>query len=123
MSSSGGNTFSADLIHQNGSVVLRLTGELDLATAPALHQAVTDLVSPHLGALVLDVEKLSFVDVIGLRAMEHARRAIVAGRGEFRLRGAADWTRRVIRLAGFDGLEDAVEPVRPDPTGETPVLA
>jgi anti-sigma B factor antagonist len=119
---SSGSVFSADVVHQNGSVVLRLTGELDIATAPVLRKAVNELVSPHLRALVLDVEELSFVDVIGLRALEDARQAITAVHGELRLRAVNDWTLRVIQLVGFDDLEDAVE-AAPDPTGETPVPA
>jgi anti-sigma B factor antagonist len=121
--SSGGSIFSTDVVHQNGSVVLRLTGELDIATAPVLRKAVNDLVSPHLRALIVEVDELSFVDVVGLRALEGARCAVAAARGEFRLRAASNQTRRVIQLLGFGGLEDAVEPITSDPTGESPLVA
>jgi anti-anti-sigma factor len=121
--SSGGSVFSADVVHQNGSVVLRITGELDIASARVLRKAVNDLVSPHLRALVVEVEELSFVDVVGLRALEQARCAVTAVHGEFRLRAVSNRMRQVIRLVGFGGLEDAVEPVTADPTGEPSVVA
>jgi anti-sigma B factor antagonist len=121
--SSGGSIFSADVVHQNGSVVLRLTGELDIATAPVLRKAVDALVSPYLRALILDVEELSFVDVVGLRTLEQACRAVTAVHGEFRLRSVGPFTLKLIHLVGFGCLEDAVEPVVTDPSGETPVLA
>jgi anti-sigma B factor antagonist len=121
--SSRGSIFSTDVVHQNGSVVLRLAGELDIATAPVLRKAVNALTSPHLRALVLEVQDLSFVDVVGLRALEQARCAVTAVGGDFRLRAVSNQTRRLIRLVGFGGLEDALEPVTADPTGETPLVA
>ena len=47
--------FFANVVHEDGSLVLALTGELDIATAPALRRTVADLLSPHLRAVTLDL--------------------------------------------------------------------
>ena len=48
---------------------LRLTGELDLATAPALEQAVRGALEAGAERLVLDLANLTFVDSSGLRLL------------------------------------------------------
>jgi anti-anti-sigma factor len=77
-----------DAVREQDRVVLRLSGELDLASAPILVRALED---PEIGAaalLLLDLDELQFVDSSGLRvillAHEHARErgqdfAITAG--------------------------------------------
>ncbi|MFD9622347.1 STAS domain-containing protein [Streptomyces virginiae] len=51
------------------TVLLRLAGELDLATAPLAHQAVTTALSGRPRALCLDLTGLTFCDGTGLRAL------------------------------------------------------
>ncbi|MFD9467522.1 STAS domain-containing protein [Streptomyces sp. NPDC060027] len=51
------------------TVLLRLTGELDLATAPLLHQALTTALAGHPRTLCLDLTSLTFCDGTGLRAL------------------------------------------------------
>ena len=41
----------ADVVHEDGSVVLALRGELDLATVPVLVHAVDEVLAPHLRAV------------------------------------------------------------------------
>ncbi|MFD3536877.1 STAS domain-containing protein [Streptomyces sp. NPDC058661] len=51
------------------TVELRLTGELDLATAPLLHAAATTALSTHPRRLHLNLTGLTFCDHTGLRAL------------------------------------------------------
>ncbi len=101
--------FSAHIVYLDGSAVLRLVGELDLATVPVLRESVDNVVGPHLRALVVDLSDLTFVDVKGLRALFDARQTATAAGAEFELRSPTDWTLEVIRLVGLPGFEDAVE--------------
>ena len=96
--------FSANIVHEDGSVVLALRGELDFATAPVLRRSVDELLSPHLKAVTLDLGELTFVDVVGLRALVHVKESAAGVGAEFRLCSVSDFTLRVIRLARFDGL-------------------
>jgi anti-sigma B factor antagonist len=104
--------FSATVSHENGHLLLRLAGELDVATAPALQQAVSELVGPQLRDLTLDLEALSFVSVAGLRAFCGAREAADSVGAAFSLRAVSDGTLRVIRLADFEVLQNCIAPSR-----------
>ena len=103
--------FSANALHQDGSLVLALTGELDIATAPVLHRAVDELLSPHLKAVTLDLAELSFVDVVGLRALVDVKRHVGDAGAAFRLCSVNDSTQRVMQLARFDELQVASIPI------------
>jgi anti-sigma B factor antagonist len=63
---------------RDGSVVLRLRGELDLASADTVAQRL-DALAEAGEAVVLDVDHLSFMDSSGLRvvlqAAEHRRKS------------------------------------------------
>jgi anti-sigma B factor antagonist len=50
-------------------VVLRLDGELDLASVPTLEDAVENATLEDTAALVLDLRGLEFIDSTGLRAI------------------------------------------------------
>ncbi|MGW7200857.1 STAS domain-containing protein [Streptomyces chryseus] len=58
--------------HWHGNtVLLRLTGELDLATAPLMHRAATTALARRPQTLYLDLTGLTFCDGTGLRALNH----------------------------------------------------
>ena len=101
--------FSANIVHEDGSVVLALRGELDIATVPVLRRAVDDLLGPHLNAVTIDMANLTFVDVTGLRVLVHIKETAGELHAEFRLRSVSDLTRRVIGLTGFYELQDIVD--------------
>jgi anti-sigma B factor antagonist len=50
-------------------VVLRLDGELDLASVPTLERAVQDATFERTAEIVLDLRGLEFIDSTGLRAI------------------------------------------------------
>jgi len=58
------------------ATVIRLVGELDLATAPEVLAAVQSAVAEDGdGRLVLDMREVSFIDSTGVRALLEASRA------------------------------------------------
>ena len=68
------DTFRCTLFERNGRAVVVLRGELDLATAPDLHTALTELQEAGQDVAV-DLRELAFMDSTGLRALvaAHAR--------------------------------------------------
>ena len=85
----------------DGSLVLQLTGELDVASAGVLQSYVSRL-RPLESRLTLDVSRLSFVDSSGLRALVTARRAAVEDTGQpVFLIGATDMLRKLLTIAGL----------------------
>jgi len=102
---------SALVTHLDGSVLVALAGELDIATSPQLRAVVAETVSPHLRHARLDVGGLTFVDVVGLRALVDAQQMVTAAGADFQLLSVNDFTLKVIRLAGFTELAGATESV------------
>ncbi len=113
---SHGSALSAATVHEHGSLLLRLAGELDVATALTLRTVVADLVQPELRDVTVDLNSVTFVDVAGVRTLLEAQRAATAAGATFRLSGVNGSTRRIIQLTDHPVLADAIED---PPTGRT----
>ena len=53
----------------NGTPVVSVMGEVDLATAPALEQTLLDATETGTGDVIVDLSGCSFLDSAGLRAL------------------------------------------------------
>ena len=80
---------------------IRLTGELDMSTAPDLDEALKTAVDRG-GAILVDIGGLSFMDSTGIGSFMRAAVAL-RGRGCIVLHGEQDPVRRVLDLARLDG--------------------
>jgi anti-sigma B factor antagonist len=85
-----------------GTITLRPTGELDIATAPKLERALRDGRQPG-DEVVLDLGGLEFVDSTGLRVIVKGVEAAARERWELRLRHGPPAVRRVFEIAGVLG--------------------
>jgi anti-sigma B factor antagonist len=98
-----------DIAHHqvDGMLVITVTGEIDLETAPALHKAVTAGIDHTRGEpCVLDLTTVTFLGSAGLTALVDA-----TGRAEARrepLRIVVDSNRPVIRPIHVTGLDDVL---------------
>lgn len=59
-----------------GAAILRLAGEVDMATAPSLVSAFRDLADQSLTEVVIDASGVSFMDSSGLHALIQGKRII-----------------------------------------------
>ena len=84
--------------------VIRLAGELDMASAPSLQTTVDELVSLGHCRIVLDLTELTFCDSAGLNAFIRGDRRCQPHGGWLRLQHAGGHVARVIRLSGIDHL-------------------
>jgi anti-anti-sigma factor len=81
-----------------GVTIAELTGELDVATAPALREQLLCLLVPGSSRLVLDMSKLSFCDASGLAVLVSIwRRARLLG-GFLRLAAVPPQLGRVLHV-------------------------
>jgi anti-sigma B factor antagonist len=80
-----------------------VSGEVDLATAPALEAALHDAIAAPAGRVVLDCAGLTFMDSSGLRVLIEAKRALdVQGRGpDFHMVNLGEAPRRAIEIGGL----------------------
>ena len=92
------DAFSIRIEPHGETAVVVPTGELDLATAPALDAALARaLESVGAGRVVLDLRELEFIDSSGLRSLLTARKQ------------AEDAGARFSLVAGHRGLERTLE--------------
>ena len=58
--------FDLDIVPGRVEVTVRVSGELDIATGPRLHDAVENLRACGWSAIALDLNDLTFIDSTGL---------------------------------------------------------
>ena len=102
----------------DGVSVVSVSGEIDLATAPALEQAISAVVDEGPTALVIDLSAVEFLGSVGLKILA-ATYEKLNGRAEFGVVARGPATRRPIHLTGLDKtfplyptLDDALTGVR-----------
>jgi anti-anti-sigma factor len=93
----------------SGERVLRVHGELDIATAGDLERAVLRPREPG-EQVVLDLARLRFMDSTGLRVLLRARAEAKAGRWDLYVRNVPA---NVQRLFSISGVEDTIPPEPP----------
>jgi anti-sigma B factor antagonist len=89
--------FSVRIERRGEAAVVVPTGELDLATAPALEASLSRAFKDDSGHVVLDLRELEFIDSSGLRTLLTARRQ------------AEDAGQHFSLVAGHRGLERTLE--------------
>ncbi|MEU4424887.1 STAS domain-containing protein [Actinoplanes sp. NPDC024001] len=66
--------------HQPPVIGVTITGELDASTADGLYTWIADTINQHRPArLTLDLSRLHFIDVAGVRTLYHLHTAAAAG--------------------------------------------
>lgn len=91
----------------SGSVdhaVLHVAGELDLATAPQLRDAVAAVVDQGVTAVVVDLARLAFVDSSGVAALAAAVRQLGERGGRLSVRSVPPRAARVFAVTGLDAM-------------------
>ncbi|MEU0783289.1 STAS domain-containing protein [Streptomyces sp. NPDC006173] len=92
--------------------VLRVSGELDLVTAPSLRQGVHDVVAEGRHSIVLDLSEVLFCDSSGVGVLIATRRLMRSCQGRLRLilpaQGAVEGSHvnRVLAALGVRRLFD-----------------
>jgi anti-anti-sigma factor len=95
----GCDGFQAHVSHLDGSVVVAVTGEIDLATAPHF-RAVLEAAATATNRVIVDCDQLTFIDSCGLRELVFASNAL-AGRGSLTLRNVHEAQMRVLTVTGL----------------------
>jgi anti-sigma B factor antagonist len=108
--------------HHGDRATIHIRGEIDLATCPLLQAIVVDLVDRGCHQLIVDLERVSFLDCAGIRVLVDARRRVQEQGGSVRLVRPGPLVCRVLALTGmtevfpidaFLGEALATEPVGP----------
>ena len=93
-------------------IVVRLTGETDLSTAPQLTDALAGAAARGTRSVIVDVSGLRFWDCSGLHALADLTGELGRAGRQVRLVGAGPQTRRLIAMADFSSALELDGPVR-----------
>lgn len=100
--SSGVSSLSLNARRENGHAIVSLDGELDLATVPALRDtALAELGDSECATLVLDLERLTFIDSTGIGCWIELRNHAEDVGKELQLRAIPPAARRTVTIAGL----------------------
>ncbi len=97
-------------------VVVGVSGELDVVTAPQLDSLLAVLVGQAGTDIVIDFSDLEFMDANGLRVIARAATQLRPTGRRLTLRSVPPMARRILALTGVGGLVD-IEPSGVVPTG------
>jgi len=84
-----------------GAAALHVAGDLDLATAPLLEDALADVGA---SVVVIDLSGCSFLDSAGIRALVGAARRLADGGRSLRVVAADSGIVRLLEITGVDTL-------------------
>lgn len=88
----------------DGHVVVKLTGEADLASAPVLKETLLILLHREDDPLVVDLAEVDFIDSTALAALIAGHRRARQLDRDYRLAGPTRHVAKVLKLTGIDTL-------------------
>ena len=89
--------------------VMRVTGEIDMATAPRLRQHVQTVTARKPSGLVLDLDRVDFIDSTGLGVMVGAAKRMRMIDGGFRIVNSQNHLTSLFRITRLDEVFDLYE--------------
>jgi anti-sigma B factor antagonist len=88
------------LVGLNGTRVVVATGEIDMASAPALWEAMSEAIATGQGDVIVDLSGVTFIDSQGLNVLLRAYKMLSPeGRGVC-LRSPRPQTRQALEVSG-----------------------
>ena len=93
--------FRVGVSRSDGSVVVAVEGELDLATAPQLRDRLVALSGEGQTRVVLDLSRLQFIDSTGLSVLVMARNRSRVDGGAILIRHPSPAVLRILEITGL----------------------
>lgn len=90
---------------REGSVVLAMEGEVDVATSHLLRDELNDIVESGHRRIIIDMTRVTYMDSSGLGALVQVHR-ILGNKGSLALVGCRPAVERVLRFTQFDKVLD-----------------
>jgi anti-sigma B factor antagonist len=92
---------SLETRQEDGHTIIEVGGEIDVYTAPKLRDKITELVSNGSYNLVIDMEKVDFLDSTGLGVLVGGLKKVRAHDGSMRLICNQERLLKIFRITGL----------------------
>jgi len=92
--------------NRDGASVLTLRGEIDVYTAPRLRQAIIDLVDGGATRVVVDMEKVDFLDSTGLGVLVGGLKRVKLKEGSLSIVATQDKILKIFDITGLNKIFD-----------------
>jgi anti-anti-sigma factor len=102
-------SFGIRVVHDGGATHIRPAGELDIATTPALEQAIADATTQAGATLVLDLRALTFMDSTGLRTLAQTNARAESDGFSLSIWRGPRQIERVLEISGLGALLPLVD--------------
>ena len=92
---------SLETRHEDGRTIIEVGGEIDVYTAPRLRDKITELVGDGNYNLVIDMEKVDFLDSTGLGVLVGGLKKVRSHDGSMRLICTQERLLKIFRITGL----------------------
>jgi len=97
-------SFTIDVAHVTHACVVRLQGELDIAQCPALEHALEEAEQSQVDRLIVDIERLTFIDSTGLGVLFNASRRSATNGNRLEITRGTGHVARILRITELDTM-------------------
>ncbi|MBV9839716.1 MAG: STAS domain-containing protein [Solirubrobacterales bacterium] len=94
------NQFQVDVRSEGRAAVIAISGELDLASSPALEEQLARVSQSDAELLVMDLRQLDFMDSTGLSILVKAHQQATKAGQEFGVVRGSEQVQRLLNLTG-----------------------
>lgn len=98
----GRSSLHIDTQREEGGVVVRLTGDLDMHTCPDLRTTLLECIERQPGRLIVDFSGVGYIDSSGVGTMVELKRRLDRAGGHMVLCGLQSRVRSVFEIAKLD---------------------
>jgi len=99
-------------------VVLKLSGEIDMATGPQLRQKIVQRVQDGQANLIVDLSEVDFIDSTGLGVLIGGLKRTRSHGGDLRCVGLTEPLKEMFKLTGLDTVltKEGINPIERNQT-------
>ncbi len=92
--------FRVEVANKGETAVISVSGELDLASSPALEEELERVANSEASLVVVDLSELEFMDSTGLSVLVRAHQRAAEGTQRFGLINGSQQVQRLLSLTG-----------------------
>ncbi|SHG31864.1 STAS domain-containing protein [Ornithinibacillus halophilus] len=101
---------SINVKEENEKVVINVSGEIDVFTAPQLKEKIIPLVSAENAEVIVDFKDVNYMDSTGLGVLINAYKATKVNNSHIKIINLQDRVYRIFTITGLDEVMD-INPV------------